>query len=68
MVLAIVFFNQVSGSSMLYGYGATLFTRWLGHDSYGILELYVYWTLLQVIVTYIAGQLLERYGRRAFMM
>ena len=58
MAAGIVFFNQLSGGSLMYNYGGELFAKLVGNDPTNVLEVYVYWTLLQVIVTYISGQLL----------
>jgi len=58
MTGGIIFFNQLSGGSLMYNYGGTLFAKLVGNDPSDVLEVYVYWTLLQVIVTFISGQLL----------
>jgi hypothetical protein len=58
MAGGIVFFNQLSGGSLLFNYGGVLFGRLVGDDPSDVLEVFVYWTLLQVIVTYLSGQLL----------
>jgi hypothetical protein len=58
MAGGIVFFNQLSGGSLLFNYGGVLFGRLVGNDPSDVLEVFVYWTLLQVIVTYLSGQLL----------
>jgi hypothetical protein len=58
MAAGIVFFNQLSGGSLMFNYGGVIFGKLVGNDPAQILEVFVYWTLLQVIVTYLSGQLL----------
>lgn len=65
----IVFFNQLSGGAALaYFGGNTAFSSVTDGSSGDTLSMFVYLNLLQVAVTLFAGQFLEKYGRRAFMM
>ncbi len=66
----IVFFNQLSGGAALgYFGGSTAFYSVAdNNDPSDLLSVFVYLNLLQVAVTFFAGQFLEKYGRRAFMM
>lgn len=69
MASGIVFFNQLSGGAALGNFGGDVsFLSVAGEDKESLLSVFVYLNLVQVIVTLFAGQFLEKYGRRAFMM
>jgi hypothetical protein len=69
MASGIVFFNQLSGGAALGNFGGNVsFLSVSGESKESMLSVFVYLNLLQVIVTLFAGQFLEKYGRRAFMM
>jgi len=69
MASGIVFFNQLSGGAALGSFGgSTSFLSVAEHSSEGLLSVFVYLNLVQVIVTLFSGQFLENYGRRAFML
>lgn len=54
----IIFFNQLSGSSTSFAFASLIFPMVVGINEADILSSFVYLTLLQVIVTFIAGQFL----------
>lgn len=65
----IVFFNQLSGGAALGYFGGNVaFGAVTGCSPSDLLQMFVYLNLVQIIVTLLAGQLNEKYGRRAFMM
>ncbi len=69
MASGIVFFNQLFGGAALGNFGgSTSFLAVADSTPEGILSVFVYLNLVQVIVTLFSGQFLEKYGRRAFMM
>lgn len=68
MACFIVIFNQLSGGSAMWALAIEIFPLVVGWEPNNILWSLCLLTLLQVGVTFIAGQLLERYGRRSFML
>lgn len=68
MATFIIFFNQLCGSSTLFTVGPFIFSQVVDWDHTSILTSFCWFTLLQVVVTFISGQFLEKYGRRSFML
>lgn len=64
----IIFFNQFSGSSTSFALAKYVFPQVAGAESADVTWSFAKLAFLQVVVTYLAGQFLERYGRRAFML
>lgn len=68
MASLIIFFNQFSGSSTSFVFASFIFPQIVGWETEKVLKSFVYLAFLQVVVTFLAGQFLEKYGRRSFML
>lgn len=68
MASLIIFFNQFSGSSTTFAFATYIFPQVVGWQPEHSLKSFVYLAFVQVVVTFLAGQFLEKYGRRSFMM
>ena len=68
MASLIIFFNQFSGSGTTFAFASFVFPQVVGWEAENVLKSYVYLAFVQVVVTFLAGQFLEKYGRRSFML
>lgn len=68
MASFIIFFNQFSGSSTSFAFAASIFPTTVGWQAVDAVQSFVYLAFVQVVVTLLTGQFLEKYGRRSFMM
>jgi len=68
MATLIIFFNQFSGSSTSFVFALSVFPTTVGWQAVDTVQSFVYLAFVQVVVTLFAGQFLEKYGRRSFMM
>lgn len=65
--MSIVALNQLSGGAALAVYGSNVSFSALGNTSHDKLTGFVFLQLLHLAITLLAGQKIEKYGRRAFM-
>jgi hypothetical protein len=68
IAMAIAGLNQLSGGAALAYFGGHKSFHIFGCEPRLILGVYVFLNLLQLLVTLLAGQFIERYGRRPFML
>lgn len=68
MACFIIFFNQFSGSSTSFAFASVILPLVVGWEAENSLQSFVYLAFVQVVVTLLAGQFLEKYGRRSFML
>lgn len=68
LVCFIIVFNQFSGSSATFALAKSVFPATAGPTASDIAYAFVKLSFVQIVVTYLAGQFLEKYGRRAFML
>jgi MFS transporter, SP family, galactose:H+ symporter len=68
VVCAIILFNQLSGSSTSLALGQYVFAQVSGPEAEGVGWAFTKIAFLQVVVTFLAGQLLDKFTRRSFML
>ena len=68
IAMGIVALNQFSGGAALAFFGGIESFRMFSNTPSSIVSIFVYLNLLQLVFTLIAGQYIEKYGRRTFML
>jgi hypothetical protein len=65
--MGIVGLNQLSGGAALAVFGSNVSFSLFGYTLRDKLTAFVFLQLLHLAITLLSGQMLEKYGRRAFM-